>query len=202
MATWGEWDGPAALSFFRTLPAASEIALQAAAALGEGMARVSSRQALDWALTLPADDTGWQARHAVLAQWAAQSPSQAMQAVCAMTDPAERTRHIGTLLPQWAATHSDAAESWARHLPHGPDHDQAMNALADSYAIRQPAKALELALEIGSPTLRTTTAENVLAFWREADRAAAEQWLAHANLGKALQEALSEPHDPPENHEP
>lgn len=202
MTAWGETNPTAGRAYFETLPAHTEIAVQAAAALGEGMARVSSTQALDWALSLPADDTGWQARNAVLTQWAETSPSQAAQAVSAVNEPEERAQHIGTILTQWAATNIDAAEAWARSLPHGPDHDQALNTLADSHATRHPAKALELALDIQSPTLRTEAADGVLAWWREADRNAAEAWLARANLSEELRRALSPPEDADENEDP
>jgi hypothetical protein len=202
MIAWGATDPTAGRAYFETLPAQTEIAVQAAAALGEGMARASSTQALDWALSLPADDTGWQARNAVLTQWAETSPSQAAQAVSAITDAEERTQHLGTILTQWAATHIDAAEAWARSLPQGQEHDQALNTLADSFATRHPAKALELALDIQSPTLRTQSAEGVLAWWREADKAAADDWLARANLREELRRALSTSEDADENEEP
>lgn len=202
MTAWGESDPTAGRAYFDTLPAHTEIAVQAAAALGEGMARASSTQALDWALSLPADDTGWQARNAVLTQWAETSPSQAAQAIFAVSDPEERSQHIGTILNQWADTNVDAAEAWARSLPPGPDYDQAMNTLADSYATRHPAKALELALDIQSSTLRTEAADGVLAWWREADRNAAEAWLARANLSEELRRALSLPEDADQSEDP
>lgn len=202
MTAWGETDGPAARAYFDTLPAQSEIAIQGAAALGEGMAHVSTTQALDWALSLPDDDTGWQARNAVLTQWTEVSPSQAAQALFTITEPQERAHHIATVLTQWAASNVDAAEAWARSLPQGPDHDQALNTLADSYATRHPAKALELALEIQSPTLRSEAANGVLAWWREASQTAAEAWLAGANLSEELRQALSPPEDTDETEVP
>jgi hypothetical protein len=193
MTAWGATDASAARTYLETLPANSEIAVQATAALGEGMARVSSIQALDWALSLSADETGWQGRNAVIKHWAVTSPSQAAQAVFAVTDSEERSQHIGTILTQWAATNIDAAESWACSQLHGPEYDQAMRTLADSYATQYPPKAMELAMDIRSPTLRIETADGVFSWWREADQPAADAWLAGVNLSDEIRRALSPP---------
>ena len=86
------------------------------------------------------------------------------------------------LLGVWAANDSSSAGKWLATLPAGASREAAVTAYVSQLANPLPELAAAWAETLTDETARLAQLESVARSWLEADRAAAEAWLAKVNL--------------------
>ena len=86
------------------------------------------------------------------------------------------------LISNWAREDSTAAAAWLQTLPAGASRESAVQAYVAQLTYSSPELAAPWAETLTDENARFSQIENIARRWLEADRPAAEAWLAKVNL--------------------
>jgi hypothetical protein len=97
------------------------------------------------------------------------------------TDEA-KPKIYSTIISQWAAMDTNAAGTWLREQPQGPQLDDARSSFVRAASMKDPESAMAWASTISSSESRVSATTVAFKAWQKRDAAAAEQALSRSGL--------------------
>lgn len=188
LEAWALSDPVSASLYVAAMPAG---AAQVAAA--EQVARVlgskSPAQAVAWVQTLPSAEARQAASIYAASSWAQSDPSAAAQWASHLPADGGRGAALRGALSHWVRADAAATQSFVAGLP-ADVQPTAAAAIAPPLAQRDPAGALAWAQSLTAPQARDEAMVAAYNRWKQNSPAAAEAWLAGADLSVGLKAKL------------
>ncbi len=184
---WANRDPLAASQYVSQMPPG--LAQQNAA---ERVARIiggaNPKTAIAWADTVPAGETQGAALTTIASAWAQTDPASASAWAAHLNEPSARSTALHSALSYWAIRDKTATRVFVGSLE-GETQTRAAAFVAPLLAQSAPAATLSWAQSLPAPA-RAAAIEAAYARWHGNDRAAAETWLATANLPPEVKQRL------------
>lgn len=180
---WATTDLPAASRYVATLPAGPE-QTTAAATLALPLAAADPKNALSWAQALPATETRRSALAVIADTWAQHDASAATRWVAEQPSSTLDTLAPQTLnaaLSYWVLQDAVAAQDFVRTLPPASQGGAAAF-IAPLLSQTNPTGAIAWAQSLSHPPAREAALAAAYSRWHDNAPAAAQTWLATANL--------------------
>jgi hypothetical protein len=118
----------------------------------------------------------------IATRWVAHDPEAAMTWLATLPAGADRDDGVTEAFRDWMIGNKDAASAWLQKSGIQRWNEPAWGLYARAVAEDRPQEALELAQRISDTELREATQVLVGRRWMRKDRAAAEAWLAKAEV--------------------
>jgi hypothetical protein len=174
--SWGAGDPAAAAEWIAKLPHGA-VRDDAAGTLATIWAAADIQAAIKWTDTLTEPEMKKNTIDHLGTTWGAIEPKKALAWLDTL--PHDDTRREATrgALNSWAGTDLPGLAEWAAKQPPGPDADLAWQSLGEVQIDRDPSAALQSALSMSDPSVRSDALSRFYRRWRRSDDAGAQQWL-------------------------
>jgi hypothetical protein len=174
--SWGAGDPAAAAEWIAKLPE-GKVREDAAGALATIWAAADIQAAIKWTDTLTEPAMKKNTIDHLGTTWGAIEPKKALAWLDTL--PQDETRREATrgALNSWAGTDLPGLAEWTAKQSPGPGTDLAWQSLGEVQIDRDPAAALQSALSMQDPVVRSDALSRFFRRWRRSDDPGAQQWL-------------------------
>ncbi len=142
---------------------------------------MAPEEAMAWVKEQPAKDQG-PLRESAGNMLQMSDPKKGAAFILEGATPEELPGRYGTVVLQWAVRDVNAAGTWLREQPQGPQLDEARRTFVSVASERDPASAMVWAGTITDPVSRVSSMATAWQAWKKTDPAAADNALAAADL--------------------
>jgi hypothetical protein len=122
----------------------------------------------------------------IATRWVAVDPEAAMAWLASLPAGADRSDGVAEAFRTWAMRDYETAFAWIAKLEPQPWNEPALAVYTRAIASERPQEAIELAQRISDAELREGTTIVIGQVWVKKDRAAAEAWLATADVSERV----------------
>ena len=109
----------------------------------------------------------------------------------------EMPKAYSQVVSRWASMDANAAATWLKEQPQGPQLDEARKSFVNATSQKDPPNAMAWAATITNPDLRVKATKTAYQAWQAKDSAAADQALANSGLDEAQIQAVKAGQSPP-----
>lgn len=102
----------------------------------------------------------------------------------------EKPACYSRIMDHWAGMDTNAAGTWLKEQPQGPQLDEARRSFVNAASQKDPQTAMEWAGTITNPDLRVSATSMAYQAWKKKDAAAADQALGRSGLDETQIQAL------------
>lgn len=118
----------------------------------------------------------------IATRWVTRDPEAAMAWLAQLPAGADRSDGVAEAFRTWSGRHQEAAFAWIQKIDLQPWNEPALGVYTRAIAKERPKEAIELAQRISDRELRDGTTIVIGQVWAKQDRAAAQAWLAQADV--------------------
>jgi hypothetical protein len=122
----------------------------------------------------------------IATRWVVADPEAAMAWLASLPAGADRSDGVAESFRAWAMRDHEAAFAWIAGSEPQPWNEPALAVYTRAIAAERPREAMELAQRISDAELREGTTIVIGQVWVKNDRAAAEAWLAQADVSERV----------------
>ncbi len=173
---WGASDPNAAAAWVDQLPH-GPVRNEAAGTLATIWAAADIKAATAWSDKLEDPEMKAGVIDHLGTTWGAIEPTKAIEWIHTLPEGESRVEATKGAFNSWAATDQPGLAAYIAKTPPGPESDLARRGLAAVQSDQNHSDALQTALGINDPSLRSDEVAKYFRHWRKLDDAAAQQWL-------------------------
>jgi len=156
-------------------------------------AMMAPEQAVAWVKTQPADEQS-DLRQSMGTMLMMSDPKKGANLTLEGVSDEDKPQCYSRIVSQWAALDTNAAGTWLREQPQGPQLDEARQAFVTAASQKDPQSAMQWAATITNPDLKVSATAMAYQAWQKKDATAADQALATSGLDEAqIQAVKAEP---------
>lgn len=164
--------------------------LQTFRRVGSELARVDAAQARRWAEDHGQEPMGRGVYRRVAVVTALDDPEDTMRWLQGLPPGRERNEAVEEGYRRWLQSDREAALRWMQQAPDEPWRQPALEVYALARGVEDPETALGVAQRLTDPERRGYAQAKILVAWFARDDAAAEAWLADADLSEDLRRKI------------
>ena len=152
-------------------------------------AMLAPDQAMEWVKTQPQDQQH-DLRETMGTMLMMSDPKKGANFVLDGATEEEKPKSYSRIVSQWANMDANAAGTWLKEQPQGPQLDEARQSFVYATSQKDPQTAMSWAATITNPDLRFSATSTAYQTWKKKDAAAADQALGSSGLDDAQIQAV------------
>lgn len=159
-------------------------------------AMLAPEQAVEWVKTQPQAEQR-ELRETMATMLMMNDPRRGASLMMEGVSEEEQPQAYSQVVSQWARMDANAAGTWLKEQPQGPQLDEARQSFVNATCQKDPGNAMAWAATITNPDLRFRATKTAYQAWQQKDPAAADQGLANSGLDDAQIQAVKAGQSPP-----